>query len=436
MKQAIICALVCVCALSGCIQRDSTGKSADLYTGTETATETETARAEGSSSGESSVGSTCEMRQWDWDIEKYDWEEYGEYTVVFGPDDLTPQEILCDNVFSSCQDGRENATIQELYRGLGEQWEHLWYTEYDFNNDGKQDYIVLYDCPDQEEGVDLGSGDVWIAGGEWRQIQLPRTTYLTGGTWEDPQLEMMLLAHEFGYWYDIPSIAVYVDYGKLEMVFYGWDGGYRRIRAVTVAEEISGVEVTQTEFSLAGSEEDTVRLQLVSKGGGRHLYQVFLIRGVRHHLEEGMSNCTVWDGNDDGYEDILYYAGFDGGSGGTWDFYYLLCWSEKEQRYECVELPMCCIIDQEKHKLYSWGQCGVPEPWYEIYGLRDGEYRLEKELYFRFELGETEDTVTYSEYGEVVEELDITDMRDRQWKEMLDYLKEKYPDFSWVKEYY
>lgn len=149
-----------------------------------------------------------------------------------------------------------------------------------------------------------------------------------------------------------------------------------------------------------------------------------------------MSNCTVWDGNDDGYEDILYYAGFDGGSGGTWDFYYLLCWSEKEQRYECVELPMCCIIDQEKHKLYSWGQCGVPEPWYEIYGLRDGEYRLEKELYFRFELGETEDTVTYSEYGEVVEELDITDMRDRQWKEMLDYLKEKYPDFSWVKEYY
>lgn len=130
MKQAIICALVCVCALSGCIQRDSMGKSVDLYTGTETATETETARAEGSSSGESSVGSTCDMRQWDWDIEKYDWEECGEYTVVFGPDDLTPQEILCDNVFSSCQDGRENATIQELYRGLGEQWEHLWYTEY------------------------------------------------------------------------------------------------------------------------------------------------------------------------------------------------------------------------------------------------------------------------------------------------------------------
>ena len=95
---------------------------------------------------------------------------------------------------------------------------------------------------------------------------------------------------------------------------------------------------------------------------------------------------------------------------------------------------MCCIIDQEKHKLYSWGQNGVPYPWYEIYGLRDGEYQLEKELYFRF--GETEDTVTYSEYGEAVEELDITDMRDRQWKGTLDYLKEKYPDFSWVKEYY
>ena len=138
--------------------------------------------------------------------------------------------------------------------------------------------------------------------------------------------------------YDIPSIAVYVDYGKLEMVFYGWDGGYRRIRAVTVAEEISGVEVTQTEFSLAGSEEDTVRLQLVSKGGGRNLYQVFLIRGVRHHLEEGMSNCTVWDGNDDGYEDILYYAGFDGGSGGTWDFYYLLCWHTGNSKQE-ITMP-------------------------------------------------------------------------------------------------
>ena len=41
----------------------------------------------------------------------------------------------------------------------------------------------------------------------------------------------------------------------------------------------------------------------------------------------------AWDGNDDGYEDILYYAGYDGGSGGIFMDYKLFVWSEEEGNY-------------------------------------------------------------------------------------------------------
>ena len=32
----------------------------------------------------------------------------GEYTLVFNPDDLAPEEIICGNVFLTDQDGGEN----------------------------------------------------------------------------------------------------------------------------------------------------------------------------------------------------------------------------------------------------------------------------------------------------------------------------------------
>ncbi|MDE6673636.1 MAG: hypothetical protein K2K19_02320, partial [Acetatifactor sp.] len=78
--------------------------------------------------------------------------------MVFGPDDFVPQEIACDNLFSSYRDGRENQEIQALYEAAGEQWEYLWYVEYDFDSDGEQDYIVLHDDPDKEKEENIGGG--------------------------------------------------------------------------------------------------------------------------------------------------------------------------------------------------------------------------------------------------------------------------------------
>lgn len=434
MKQAVIYAWICISIFGVCIQGNYVGVHMNPHMGIMAAAELPVVRRSG---WESIADSICEIGQCVQDIEQCVWEKNG-YTVVFAPEDFAPGEIVCDNLFSAFQDGRDNPEIQALYDAAGEQWEYLWYAEYDYDGDGAQDYIVLHGCPDIEEKENIGGGDVWIDKDFRRRISLPRTTYLTGGTWEEPQLALALLSHTYSGVRDtgIPSIAVYRDAGKSEMALYGWYWyeGYCRVRAVTVTEEMPGVKVEQTGFFQTYSEIEYVRLRIIREDDGGSPEQTVPVRRVRSPIQSDGSNCTVWDGNDDGYEDILYYAGYDGGSGGTWDFYYLLCWSEKEQQYQCVELPRCSTIDQEKHKLYSWGQCGAPEPWYEIYGLRDGEYWLEKELYFRF--GGTEDTVTYSEYGEAVEELDITDMRDWQWKETLDYLKERYPDFSWVKEFY
>lgn len=357
--------------------------------------------------------------------------------MVFGPDDFVPQEIACDNLFPSYRDGRENREIQALYEAAGEQWEYLWYVEYDFDGDGEQDYIVLHDDPDKEKEENIGGGDVWIAKDFQHRIKLPQTTYLIGGTWEEPQLYMMLLTHTYGNWmlganWKIPSLAVYQDYTRQEMALYGFDGSYERARAVTIEEELEGVRIVQTGFSLLYSECDPVRLQITWDGEEGHGYQVIILDRINSPLTANRSNCVAWDGNDDGYEDILYYGGIHGGSGGSWENYCLLCWSEEEKRYESMRLPQCVFIDFEKHRLYNRGQLGAFHEYHELYGLQEGEYRLEKRLDFLLWADEEDNMkVLYSEDGEFVEETDIPD--DMDMEEIYAEIESKYPEFSYWK---
>lgn len=148
-------------------------------------------------------------------------------------------------------------------------------------------------------------------------------------------------------------------------------------------------------------------------------------------------NIILWDGNDDGYEDILIYRGTGGGSGGSWDYYDWFVWSQEEEAYMRTPFPSGLKIDYEAHKLYDRGQDGLPNPYYRIYGLRDGEYQLEKELKFHFEYDYVEeegryiDIVIYTDWNGVEEETDITGLT---WGEIKELMESKYPEFNFWRE--
>ncbi len=148
-------------------------------------------------------------------------------------------------------------------------------------------------------------------------------------------------------------------------------------------------------------------------------------------------NIILWDGNDDGYEDILIYRGTHGGSGGSWDYYDWFVWSQEEEAYMLTPFPSGFKIDYEAHKLYDRGQDGLPNPYYRIYGLRDGEYQLEKELKFHFEYDYIEeegnyiDIVIYTDWNGVEEETDITGLT---WDEIKELMESKYPEFNFWRE--
>lgn len=202
---------------------------------------------------------------------------------------------------------------------------------------------------------------------------------------------------------------------------------------VTVVEELSGVTIAQTGSSAPndgyGSWEP-VRLQITWDRDGQHGEQEIILDRINSPLTADSKNCEAWDGDDDGYEDILYYTGDTSGSGGVWDIYYLLRWSEEKQEYESIELPWCDYIRYEEHKLHSMTIDTPARQYYSIYGLQNGEYQEEKNLAL---LEHTLDddtwvlTVEYSEYGEIVETTDFSPVPD--WEETKSVLKEKYPEF-------
>lgn len=202
---------------------------------------------------------------------------------------------------------------------------------------------------------------------------------------------------------------------------------------LTVVEELSGVTIAQTGSSAPsdgyGSWEP-VRLHITWDRDGQHGEQEIILDRINSPLTADSKNCKAWDGDDDGYEDILYYTGDTSGSGGVWDIYYLLRWSEEKREYESIELPWCDYICHEDHKLHSMTIDTPARQYYSIYGLQNGEYQEEKNLAL---LEHTLDddtwvlTVEYSEYGEIVETTDFSPVPD--WEETKSVLKEKYPEF-------
>lgn len=203
---------------------------------------------------------------------------------------------------------------------------------------------------------------------------------------------------------------------------------------VTIVEELEGVRIVQTGPSLPYSDGyDSVRLQITWDRDGQHGEQEIILERIDSPLTTDRNNCKAWDGDDDGYEDILYYTGYTSGSGGSWNIYYLLRWSEEKQEYESIELPWCDYICYEDHKLHSIMIDTPARQYYRIYGLQNGEYQEEKELAL-LESRSDDDiwvlTVEYSEYGEIVETTDFfSPIPD--WKETKSILKEKYPEFIW-----
>ena len=365
----------------------------------------------------------------------------GNYQYLFHPEDFVSEEIACANVFSTYQDGRENAVIAGLYEEAGETWEYLYYAEYDIDSNGRMDYVVVHSNADEGENGFCG-GDIWYLSkdGIYERILLPKAAYLIGGSWQEPELFMMTLVYR--YKWQSQGIAVYHDEEKQEMALYGWkynynnsDEAYKWVRAVTVTEEIADTTLVQTGFQLFyNDDEERVRIEIKGREGNPDFYQVILTDRKRILLSYGQQTCMAWDGNDDGNEDILYYAGYDGGSGGDFADYKLFVWSEEEGKYVKTELPQCIFIDYAAHKICNRGQSGVSHQFYEIYGLQNGKYQVEKglDLYYGSWDGEKlVDVAVYSEWGEEVERTDITSL---SWEETQKLLEEKYPEFNFWRQ--
>ncbi|MBD5533733.1 MAG: hypothetical protein HDQ98_16325 [Lachnospiraceae bacterium] len=366
----------------------------------------------------------------------------GRYQRLFRKEDFVSEEIACANVFAAYQDGRENPEILRLYEEEGETWEYLFYAAYDFNNDKRMDYAVVrgnFDDNGAQEG--FCGADLWFlsSDGDYERAELPKAVYLTGGTWQEPELFMMTLVYCFA---GERAIGVYHDYEKERIALYGlcWHSRagyqYERVRAVTITEEVSDTTLIHTEFQVGGQAlglgEWVVKVEFLGKEGNPDFYQMLLVDNVIPTAGEEAS--MAWDGNDDGYEDILYYAGSGGGSGGGWKAYKLFIWSEREEMYLDTSLPDCISIDYEAHKIYHRWRNGASYEWYDIYGLRDGEYQLEQEIILDelpSEDGGRILVAQYYEWGELVEEYVNV---DTDWEEMERFLQEKYPLFNfWTK---
>lgn len=402
---------------------------------------TDVLRAKYSVVKEAAMAAKADIEEAGLAIEEIFFGQDGNCRYIFHPEDFVSEEIACANVFSTYQDGRENAVLSGLYEEAGEAWEYFYYTEYDIDSNGRMDYVVVHSNADEGENEFCG-GDIWYLSkdGLYERIILPEAAYLVGGTWQEPELFMMTLVYQ--YKWQSQGIAVYHDYEKQEMALYGWqynydnsDEAYKRVRAVTVTEEISDTALVQTGFQLLYNDaEERVRIEIKGREGNPDFYQVILTDRKRVLLSYGKQTCMAWDGNDDGYEDILYYAGYDGGSGGDFDDYKLFVWSEEEGKYVKVQLPQCIFIDYEAHKICDRGQSGAPHQFYKIYGLQNGEYQLEKELDLHYGSWDGEkmvDVAVYSEWGEEVERTDITSLN---WEETQKLLEEKYPEFNFWRQ--
>lgn len=358
-------------------------------------------------------------------------------TRVFAREDFAPEEIACENVLETYMDGRENSEVMELYAGE-EIPDFFCYAEYDFDGDGVLDYVVLYrDSEEKNEKEDTCFGDIWIKEEKGcLRCPLPKAGYKIGGSWQEPELFMMVLQHRF-YW-DVKAIAVYQSFSGNELRVYGYVNsryGFERIESVKKAFETEGMVLSQTIYqNIYGYDyaPAPVKFEIWRESEEQDLYQIHLTEQWNYrYWYADFNNIQIWDGNDDGYNDILYYIGSSGGSGGWWEYYCLFVWSVDEKKYIAMDLPGVVYIDFEAHKLYSCGQNGASDEYYFIYGLKSGKYQAEKELYVNYGNERREDgcfitTATYKEWGKIMEE---TDVASRDSLEVMEWLKKKYPEF-------
>lgn len=333
---------------------------------------------------------------------------------TFRPEDFYPEEVACENVLKNPLNGKENPDLLALYAEAGEEPEYLYYAEFDVNEDGVQDYIAVYSYG--EAGAAC-YGDIWLnmAGSnfkpkDWEVVldyyryRLPKLVYLTGGNWQNPEFFMMVLQESLSF-NGRKSIAAYIDSTLSELVMYGYDssnGQYKRMVAadyVTQAEVLSKEMIIEERIYQAydGYETAPVRLRIKeANGGGFQVLYTERIRCSLSYLEN--ESIVIWDANEDGYEDILYFQGINGGSGGTFDFYSLYNWSEEEKQYVEADFPMCTRIDFEEHKAYCAGQSGVSHQIYEIFAAKDGEWQIYKRLDLMYELGGVDTAWYFAEF--------------------------------------
>ncbi|MCH5270616.1 MAG: hypothetical protein J1E83_07670 [Lachnospiraceae bacterium] len=360
---------------------------------------------------------------------------------TFRLEDFYAEEIACGNVLENPLNGKENPELLALYAETGEEPKYLYYAEFDFNGDGVQDYIAVYSYGGTGTAC---YGDIWLNMAEssfkpkelildYYRCELPKLAYLTGGNWQNPEFFMMVLQESLSF-NGIKNIAAYANSTLSELVMYGsyfWTGQYRRMVA---ADFVTQVEVLSKEMIIEeriyqaydGYETAPVRL-CIKEANGEDFFQVLYTERIRcslSYLEN--ESIVIWDANEDGHEDILYFQGINGGSGGTFDFYSLFNWSEEEKQYVEADFPMCTWIDFEEHKAYCAGQSGVSHQIYEIFAVKDGEWQIYKRLDLMYEVGGVDQAVYY-EWGEEVE---ITDITGLDWKEQEKLLERKYPEFN------
>lgn len=358
---------------------------------------------------------------------------------TFRLEDFYPEEIACKNVLENPLNGKENPELLALYAEAGEEPKYLYYAEFDFNEDGVQDYIAVYSYGGAGTAC---YGDIWLnmAGSSYKpkelildyyRYELPKLAYLTGGNWQNPEFFVMALSHSF---YGRKSIAAYTDAGLSDLVMYGCnslDKGYKRMAAadfVTQVEALSKEMIIEERIyqTYDGDGAAPVRLR-IKEVNGEDFFQVLYTERTRYRLTYLQNdNIVIWDANEDGHEDILYFRGINGGSGGTFHFYSLYNWSEEEKQYVEADFPRCTRIDFEKHKSYCAGQSGVSHQIYEIFAVKDGEWQIYKKLDLIYELGGVDQAI-YSEWGEQIEVTDITGL---SWEEQTALLERKYPEFN------
>lgn len=371
-------------------------------------------------------------------------------------EDIASESILCENVLAGVENGYDNEEICGLYKDIISECEaqnnerkemvslQIDYAEYDINRDGLEDYIVLLSGCDNGSNAGM-STDILLRqeDGEFIWVSMPVSGYneeLSGN------FPMMLLdsGDERYPWIVVKTNDGLKIYGLEEsedQTAHQYTGHAVSATILQREEEKEGLRCRVTEvFSEVGvtgwQHQAWIR---VCESPERNGVSQVMIGECSHMVNlDRESSLDIWDVNDDGFLDIVYDEGTVGGSGGSFSQYGVFVWDEQSGRYKEYDFPLINRIDQEKHQLYVAYQGGAPDQYYVIYGLRDGQYESFKELHLQYDVICDEEgnyfdrsRAIYREWGEKVEETDISDL---DWDEIKELLEGKYPEFTFWRE--